>query len=797
MKRWIILFIVLLAIPALIQAQSINVAKRQIAKYNYCEAIEILKKATLDEKTKNEAIPLLADCYRLQRDVFNSKIYYAKAIALPDAKPELFYYYALSLQATGEYAKAREMFLSYANKKPLDPKGMLFVSFCDSVLGPWRGLKSEIEIKIAPNINSEQSDFGPAFYLDELVFTSDRLTPEDTRLCGWTGRGYLDIMVAKPGPEGNFWDSLEMPSKFESKFNQKYHDGPATFTDDGKNIYFTQSFYGDAEREDGIKTNLLKIFYAKKSNNGWGSIKPFFLNSTEYSIGHPAISPNGQTLYFASDMNGGETGTDIWMCRRENDGWSPPLRLDSTVNTKANEMFPYVAADGELYFASEGHPGYGCMDIFKTHYENGHWTTPVNLQPPINGSFDDFAIVFAPGMKSGFFSSNRPGGIGSDDIYAFRSLEPPPPLLLPTYISGLVKDKTTLLPLADATVFLHNVTTGYVKILKTDTSGIFVADVDRPADYQVKAMKPNYLADCTTLPVKELNPGATITTPRALLLDKLVVNKTFRIENIYYDFDKYHIRDDAKPELDKLVRIMKENAITVELGSHTDCRGSFAYNDKLSQRRAESAINYIISAGIDLRRITAKGYGERQLTNKCADGVECTEAEHQANRRTEFKVIDLTPFETVPETDLGKFTGGEEIPAYSFAPAFFNICQQATQVNQAKERSENSMPKDTVTKLTNTEVINPDNSVVTEILPAANTDKVVFTVQLCSLGKEKSLQAPEFSSIDNVEVFEENGLFKYTSGVFETHAQALEYRSKMVKLGFTGAFVITVPRGNR
>jgi len=371
-------------------------------------------------------------------------------------------------------------------------------------------------------------------------------------------------------------------------------------------------------------------------------------------------------------MPGGFGGTDIWMCKSEGGSWGKPVNLGPEVNTRENESFPTILDNGTLYFSSEGHAGYGALDIFKTEKVNNSWTTPVNLKQPINSSYDDFAIAFAPGSKIGFFSSNRSGGVGSDDIYAFRNIEP----ALPAFISGLVKDKITMQPVAGATVFVYNSVTGKVKALKTGSDGMYKTIVDKPADYVVKAMMPNFISDCSPFPLAEVKPGATVNAPRDLLLDKLVVNKTFNIENIYYDFDKYNVRADAKPELDKLVQIMKENAINVELGSHTDSRGSVAYNDKLSQRRAESVVKYIVNAGINASRIEAHAYGEHQLINRCINGVKCTFAEHQANRRTEFKVTSIT----VPETETDQFdplryNEGDTIDLKSLPDGFFSKCK--------------------------------------------------------------------------------------------------------------------------
>jgi len=675
MKRYTFIYTLLLfIIPTLLNAQSIYVAKKQMDKYNYAAAIDILKEAVRNDKTSSKAIPMLAECYRLQHDIPNAKATYEKAVTLPDAKAESYYYYAQALQSTGDYSKAREMFQKYSQMDPADAKGKLFAIHCDSVLGPWNGFKPKYEAKLVNSINTDQSDFGPAFYNGDLVFASDFIRNSATAAkYGWTGRGFLNIMSAHPDKPGEHWDNFAKPSDFATGLNTEFHDGPASFSSDGKTMYFTRSFYGKAKREGIFKTNMLKIYSASKTNNSWGEAKPFFLNSTEYSVGHPTLSSDSQTLYFASDMPGGKGGTDLWMCKWKGDSWGPATNLGSVINTAENEMFPTMREDGVLFFASDGHPGYGALDIFKAKMVNENWSTPINLKNPINSSYDDFAIAFAPGDKNGYFSSNRPGGVGSDDIYAFRIPEVP---VLPTFLSGVVKDKTSFLPLAGSTVFVLNKVTGKVKILKTDAEGMFKTLLEAPGDYTVKAMLPNYIADCTPFPIMALKPGETITAPRDLLLDKLVINKTFRVDNIYYDFDKYNIREDAKPELDKLVQIMKENQINVELGSHTDCRGSFEYNDKLSQNRAESAVNYIISTGIDKNRITAKGYGERQLTNKCSDGIECTPEEHQANRRTEFKVTSLIITDVKSDQfDYSKYREGDVSEINTLPSGFFNQCK--------------------------------------------------------------------------------------------------------------------------
>lgn len=677
MKNIFLCVAIIAVLPMCITAQSARKAQKAMDEYNFTKAIIILKKTIENGKGESVAVPMLAECYRMQHDVFNARAWYSRAVALPDAKPITFLYYAKALEAAGDYAAAREFFLKY-DSLASGKNGAFFAANCDSITGSWKNIKPGYEIKLVDKINTDQSEFGPVFYKGNLVFCSDYAYGTGKgKTYGWTGRGYLDMVKASPAVPGEYWNAMQIPTLFDTRLNQTYHDGPCTFNKSGDTIFFTRSYKDKAKKEDGFKTNMLKLFYAiRTEEGGWSTPKPFFLNSTDYSVGHPALSPDGKTLYFASNMPGSYGGIDLWMVSRVAGDWSKPVNLGNTVNTSEDEMFPFINDDGNLFFASNGHPGYGAMDIFCSRKTETGWSSPVNLHPPINSSFDDFAIAFVPRCKIGFFSSNRPGGKGNDDIYAFKEKEPEAVVVLtPRLIQGHVKDKTTRAPISGATVFILDPVTGKVKVLKTDASGLYSTRVETSDTLIVKAMKNEYIGDCLSWPFDLINPGLVLDAPRDLLLDKLAVNRVFTFDNIYYDFDKYTIRADAKPELDKLIRIMKENAIKVELGSHTDCRGSFRYNERLADRRAKSVVDYLTASGIEPDRLIAKGYGEYKLVNGCADGVPCTEAEHQANRRTEFKVleyVDVSAQKDFFNPDLMK--EGEVIDLYLLPSGFFREC---------------------------------------------------------------------------------------------------------------------------
>ncbi len=661
-------------------AQPTMRAKRNMNLFNYSKAVKILNRAAKKEKYSNEAIPLLAECYKMQRDIPNAALWYGKAVALPAAGVNVWTEYSNTLIQAGEYAKAKEVLAHISNLAPANTQARFLSAMCDSVLTSWKDKEPGYEIKTLENINSEASDFGPAFYANGFTYATDRESDVlDDRPYGWTGRGYVKILFTKPENTGDLFGEIRYPKSLKGYFNESYHDGPAYFAGDSV-VAFTRSFRDkSAKKIDNVRTDMLKVFYASRVNGKWGELQEFYLNSPDYNVGHPALTPDASVMYFASDMPGGQGGTDLWKCDRKGDKWGPAVNLGPTVNTPGNELFPSVKQDGSLFYASDGLPGYGGLDIFSTHLKDGNWSTPKNLYAPINSSYDDFALAWMPGTIYGMFSSDRPGGIGWDDIYGFKKLpEPPAPVLpeqLPVIISGIVKDKTTMLPLAGATIFVLNEQTGEVLVLKADDKGAYTLTIPAPQNLLVKAASQSYIPDCLTLSADKLIAGQSGNISRDLLLDKLAESKTFKLENIYYDFDKSDIRPDAEPPLDNLVRIMKDNPITVELASHTDCRGSFKYNDGLSQRRAEAAVNYIVNQGIDAQRIKAKGYGEYQLANRCADGVECSEAEHQANRRTEFKVTSTATVAPVSTFDPGKYKTGDKFNRDTLPADFFMNCK--------------------------------------------------------------------------------------------------------------------------
>jgi len=660
-------------------------AEKEMDLYNYSKAIDILLKTLKkeDQKSRYKATLLLGECYRRQNDMLKAKEWYEKAVESGHSESMTIFFYAQSLRSAGDYSRAKKMFSLYDSLAPGNMNGKIYSGFCDSAIA-WKNKKPLFEIKNASALNSRQSEFGPVFYGKGIIFTSDRIpdVPEQKKY-GWTGNNYLRIYYAEPVNADSCCICFSKPELLTGIFNREWHDGPVSFNGTNDEVYINRTLlYKDKGKKDPgrIRTHLLKIFTATKKEGKWTQPEPFVLNSDEYSVGHPALTPGGDTLYFVSDKEGGSGGTDIYFIAYNGSNWSQPVNLGNTVNTPGNEMFPFITGNGYLYFASDGLPGFGGLDLFVTHRVNGKWVTPRNLGQPINSSFDDFSLTTDKTGGMGYFSSNRPGGSGEDDIYCFSAIpswpEIPVPLITTAFVTGCVKDKTTKEPIPDATVFKLGDSSGQVLVIRTDQNGCFRSPVIQGKRYQFKATKGEYIPDCLAFSFEPGNHPEELRLSRDLLLDRLELDKAYRLENIYYNFDKWDIRPDAESSLNNLVRIMKENPLIAELGSHTDCRGSEEYNLILSQKRAESAVRYIIQQGIDAKRITAKGYGKSRLVNHCdcSRSMNCNEAEHQANRRTEFRITGWLTGQGTTSFNPDLFNSGASIGISVFPAGFFSDC---------------------------------------------------------------------------------------------------------------------------
>ncbi len=768
----------------------IKKANRQYELFRYSKAIPLYKKAaqSKDEKIRKEATAKLADCYRLINDVNESRSWYLRATEFDGTNPQNYYYLGQALRSLQKYDEARQAFLKYAELAPADKRGQIYADYSLEI-NEWTDLPPSAEVKNTVSLNSKFADFGPAFYKNGIVLASDRqLSLMDSRPYYWTNFSYLDLYYSEPKFYQDYWSEMSEPSSLSHKFNQTYHDGPAYFTDDSK-IYLTRTKMEKVKKgEENLRTHVLKIYYAGLGD-GKIEYKDFTHNTDQFSNGHPTVFSDQKTMIYVSDKPDGMGGSDLYKTVFEGGKWGTPENLGDQINSVGNEVFPYLVNDSLLYFASDGHLGYGGLDLFVSTLADGKWSTPVNLKAPVNSSFDDFAIAVSDDLASGFFSSDRPGGQGSDDIYAFRNAKQPVKKTVTAeklLVSGYVKDKTTKMPLAGAKVFVLNTKTNKVKVLETDSDGYFSTPAEKGVLYVTKAVKPDFLADCLNFRIAPADTVSNQKTPRDLLLDKLEVNKIFVIENIYYDLDKWYIREDAKPPLENLVAILKHYPISIELSSHTDSRASDGYNDELSQKRAESAVRYIMLQGIDPSRMIARGYGESRLVNRCTDGVECTEPEHQANRRTEFKMLSIDEPEAGNQIDPNIFNAGEEIDVYLFDPDFFRSCFGIT---ANEEPSVVPLP----VAPPNAPATSPQKETAQQVFNGSNDD--CFGVQLLASVTEIALDDRELKGARDVKSYFSGKWYKYVSGCTQTYEEAVELRKELVEQGLTKAFIVRIENG--
>ncbi|MBX2972688.1 MAG: OmpA family protein [Flavobacteriales bacterium] len=566
----------------------------------------------------------LADAYRRHNAVDKALAHYRTLHAAHPLSGDTALHYGEVLLAVGEPDDAADLFLHVLQQTPENTHALdLFEStqgyssfYADST----RFFVNRLTI---PGVATA---FGGIPYRNGLLFAGEK--EADTRKGNpWNERSFLDLYHTTSKTEVTWLPAQALPGAV----NGSYHEGPATLSADGRTLYFTRSNYLRRKLlKDDRNTSHLMLFRATLDSTGkWGDLRAFAYNSERWSTGHPALSPDGKTLYFASDRPGGLGGSDLWRCRDNGTGWSEPENLGPTVNTPGNEVFPTVNGN-TLHFASSGHLNMGGLDIFETQEHEGRWKSPVNLNAPINTPKDDFFFVLDSTKKAGFLSSDRDG---MDQIYAFTLYEPL------FYLTGLVLDEEGGY-LANAEVVITDILTGEDRSMLTGPDGKFSLPLKPNTDYAMRSSKEGMLTSSATISTKGLTRSDTLA--QAMTLSKVRIGEAIAINNIYYDYDKWDIRLDAAVELDKLARIFMDNpGMDFELGSHTDSRGGDLYNLVLSDARANSAVNYLIQRGVDPDRITAKGYGEEKLINRCSNGVRCTEEEHQANRRTEFTVTGV------------------------------------------------------------------------------------------------------------------------------------------------------------
>jgi peptidoglycan-associated lipoprotein len=628
MKKIILLFSILF-FAFFANAQTIlQKADSSFKNKNYMTSIElytkVLKKAT-SEETKYIYYQM-GECYRIGNNYSEARSWYQKAITAGNTQPMLDYYMGDMILKSGEYAEAKTYFEKYLTVNPNDNLAKMKLESCNLGLAGQKA-KPLYSIEVDKNMSSIASDYGIAFFKNNKVIFSSTRFEGSSKYDPSTLQGFSDLYEATYDPQSGKYSNV---SKVKGTINTGFNEGTFAFDPATNYGYYSQCNGGSGKLK---QCNIMYAHY-NETTNTWENSTLFAFNSQTFRSQQQSLSVDGKTLYFSSDMPGGIGGADIYKITKSGDTWGQPENLGSTINTIGDDMFPFISGDSLLIFASDGHAGLGGLDIFASHIVNGKFSKPVNLGVPFNSSADDFGLIIKDGWNNGLFSSNRTGGVGDDDIYTFTKI----PVILSA--SGNIKDKASNKNLENA-VAIFKGSDGSIDSVITDSKGNYTFDKMKPGiKYAIKATKVGYLNDSKNLTIgnelysKEYNKSTGSDLDFFLMK---ITKEEIKIDNIYYDLAKWDIRESSKPELDKLINVLKETPeVKVQISAHTDDQGKDDYNMDLSQKRAQSVVDYLIAGGISADRLIAKGYGESQLIIKKAK----TDEQHQMNRRTTFKILN-------------------------------------------------------------------------------------------------------------------------------------------------------------
>ena len=647
MKNFILLYITIISVfsfNSYAQKAQLAAADKKYESFAYIDAIKTYERVAEKGYKSVDMFQKLGNSYYFNGELDKAAKWYDELFAMaPDQGSEYLYRYAQSLKAVGQNDKANEMLEKFHQKAGNDKRGNLFddnKNYLDRI----KLNSGRYKVEDA-GINSKYSDYGSAFFLNKLVFTSARDTGGlMQRKHKWTNQRFTNLYVAELGEEM----TPGKVEKFSKKINSKFHESSAIFSKDGKTMYFTRNNFLDGKKgKDGNEITLIKIYKASFENDEWTKITELPFNSDQYSVAHPSLSPDEKTLYFVSDMPGSKGQSDLFKVKINEDGsFGTPENLGNGINTEGKETFPLVTDENELYFASDGHPGLGGLDIFvsKINSDGNSIGEIQNLGDGANSPKDDFAYLIDTKSRRGFVTSNRGGGQGYDDIYKFLETRR---LKCEQELYGIVTDLATGQILPDTKISLFDSEFNLENTAVTDATGNYTFAVECGKNYNVRAAKIDYTTKEQKITIAWENKGRT-NLPIALEKEacKVVIGddlgKCFGIKMIYFDLDKYNIRTEAALDLEKILDVLTQNpTMKLDIRSHTDSRASFEYNEVLSENRAKSTINWLVKNGVDPSRLTGKGYGETQLVNNCSDDVKCTEDEHQLNRRSEFIITGL------------------------------------------------------------------------------------------------------------------------------------------------------------
>jgi len=622
MKRLYILLGCVLVSTSSLQAQSKETKKADLLfnQFEYVEATEAYLKLVEKGKQDPYVYKQLADAYYNMFNTTEAAKWYAKVVTTPQ-DAETYYKYAQMLKANGKYEEANKQMATFASKAPNDQRAKTFKEN-PNYLPKLLDKQKSFNIKTL-EISSDKSDFGPVLTNDNtLYFTSSRNKAKRTD--GWNDEPYLDIYKSTYSPTDKTYGKPEEVAAL----NTRWHDGPVSITADGNTMYFSRDSHAENsfEKDKKLKAKFSQVHLFKATKNGdtWGNITALPFNSKSYSTSSPSISKDGKTLYFTSDMPGSIGQSDIWKVSVNGDQYGKPENLGSKVNTEGKEQFAFITDDNVLYFSSNGRQGLGGLDVFSIDLNTNEEAK--NLGKPVNSEKDDFSFSFNTVKNIGFFASNR---TGSDNLYEASPL-------CSVEATTVVTNAKTGAILADARVAILDAKKNVIETKTTNASGEVVYNVECNTPYSIQAAKDGYESGVFSIAA---NKGGKVKVEAPLNpIDVIVTETAVVLKEINFEYNKSNITQEGAFELDKLVQVLKNNdKLVIMVKAHTDNRGSDKYNLDLSDRRAKSTVQYVISKGIPASRISGKGYGESESKVDCKEA--CSEEEHAQNRRSEFLIV--------------------------------------------------------------------------------------------------------------------------------------------------------------
>ena len=629
MKKTLTLILVTLFSYSFVFSQnnSTKKADRLYYRLQFVKAAEEYLKLSDSELNSDYVITKLANCYYNLFETSEAEKWFKKIVNKnPDA--ELIYKYSQMLKANGKYKESNLWMNKFSEMKPYDSRAVSFKNtpnYIDKIIN--KGKRFNIQNL---KINSEYSDFGATIYKNKLYFVSSRNEKATSRNYGWNDEPFLDIFSSTINDKGS-----HLPADLFDELNSKFHEGIVSFTPDGNTAYFTrESYYEDEYQKDSLnntKYSQLYIYKATKLKDSWDTFESLEINDVNFSNKNPMVSPDGKHLYFSSNMPGGFGLYDLYKAEIKDDGsLGKAENLGQKINTEGQEAFPFITGENMIYFSSDGHLGLGGLDVFYSKNVDDKWSNSKNVGIPVNSGADDFAFMIKE--ENGYVSSNRTGGVGKDDIYALKKIRPLCDLLLET----VVLDSKTNNPIETA---LTSVSDGVGTINNSKTTnekGLVEFMIECENDIKFVVSKEGY--ESKILDIKLLDIDPPLLEVMLDPIEELIVEEKVELSPIYFEFDKFNITNEGAFELDKLVAIMqKYPEMKIRVEAHTDNRGPSSYNLKLSENRAKSTAQYVISKGIDENRISGVGKGENEPVIECSGS--CSNEDHRTNRRSEFIIL--------------------------------------------------------------------------------------------------------------------------------------------------------------